>query len=131
MNKLNPIYILALIITLFIVSISMLNSKKEQFYSLDKEAKTLSVKAKNFRDYKKTWFNEKRILKRVDRILKNSNFKKEKILKTQNKNSIKVKIDSNNPKVLNKFLSRILNEKFVFKKLDIQKKTISFEIGLK
>lgn len=131
MNKLNPIYILALIITLFIVSLSMLNSKKEQFHRLDKEAKTLSVKAKDFRDYKKTWFNEKTILKRLNRILKSSTFKKENILKTQNKNSIKVKIESNNPRVLNKFLSRVLNEKFVFKKLDIQKRTISFEIGLK
>ncbi len=131
MNKLNPIYILALIITLFIVSLSMLNSKKEQFHRLDKEAKTLSVKAKDFRDYKKTWFNEKTILKRLNRILKSSTFKKENILKTQNKNSIKVKIESNDPRVLNKFLSRVLNEKFVFKKLDIQKRTISFEIGLK
>jgi len=131
MNKLNPIYILALVITLFIVSISMLNSKKEQFHSLDKEAKTLSVKAKDFKVYKNTWFNQQKVSKKLDLILRNSSFKNEKILKTQNKNTIKVKIQSNDPIVLNRFLNRVLNERFALKKIDIQKRSISFEIGFK
>lgn len=131
MKRINPIYILGLIIVLFIGSYTSLNNKKEEFRNSTKEINTLSKKAKNYKDYKDTWFNEKTIIKRVDSIIKNPSFRKEKILKSQTENKIRIKMESQNPRILNRFLNRMLNEKFIFKKLDIQKSSITLEIGLK
>lgn len=131
MKRINPIYILALIVTFFILSFSLLSDKKDEYQELNKQFLSLNEKAKNFKEYNQNWFNEKRVQKKIDTIVKSSSFRKEKILKTQNKNSVRVKIESDNPKVLNKFLNRVLNEKFRFKKLEIQKRTISLEIGLR
>ena len=131
MKRLNPIYMLALIATLFIISFTSLNSKQEQYEKSIIDLNSLSVKAKNFNDYKQTWFDEKNITKKIDSILKSSSFKNEKVLRTKNKNIIRVKIESDNPRVLNKFLNRILNEKFRFKKLDIKKRSIYLEVGIK
>lgn len=131
MNKLNPIYILVFIITLFIVSTSMLSTQKKEYVELSKDFINISIKSKNYKEYKDTWFNTKRVLKSLDVILRTSSFKKEKILKTQNSNIIKVKIESSNPRTLDKFLKRVLNEKFRIRKLSIKKQSISIEIGLK
>ncbi len=131
MNKLNPMYILVFIITLFIVSTSMLSTQKKEYVELSKDFINISIKSKNYKEYKDTWFNTKRVLKSLDAILRTSNFKKEKILKVQNSNIIKVKIESSNPRTLDKFLKRVLNEKFRIRTLSIKKQSISIEIGLK
>lgn len=131
MNKLNPIYILVFIMTLFIVSTSMLSTQKKEYVELSKDFINIKSKSKNYKEYKDTWFNTKRVLKSLDTILRTSSFKKEKILKTQNSNVVKVKIESSNPRTLDKFLKRVLNEKFRIRKLSIQKQSISIEIGLK
>lgn len=131
MNKLNPLYILILIITIFIISFVKLNDIKKDYDVLNREATTFKQKAKSFKEYKQTWFNKKRVTKKIDNIIKSSTFKKEKILKTQTSNMIRVKIESLNPRILNKFLNRVLNEKLIIRKLDIKKTSILFEIVLK
>ncbi len=131
MKRLNPIYILALIATLLIISFTSLSQKKDEYKSLNKNLNSLSIKAESFNEYKSSWFNKRKVIKKLDSIVKSSSFRKEKILRVENKNIIRVKIQSENPRVLNKFLNRVLNEKFIFKKLDIQKDSISFEIGVK
>ena len=131
MNRLNPIYILALVITVFIISVFILDEKKDEYKKSNSNFNSLNVKAKEFNEYKNSWFNEDVVEKKLDSILKSSSFRKEKILTTKDKNVIRVKIESNNQKVLDRFLNRILNERFIFKKVNIQKRYISFEIGLK
>ncbi len=131
MNKLNPLYILVLVFTILIISFVKLNDVKKDYALESSLVNSFDEKAIVFNDYKKTWFNEKVTIGKLESILKSSIFKNEKILKTQNKNLIKVKIESSNPKILDKFLNRILNEKFLIKKLDINKRSIFIEIGFK
>lgn len=131
MNRLNPIYILALVVTFFIISITLLNNKKNEFNSLNYEFNGLKVKIKDFNEYKKTWFDEKKTIQKIDRMVKSPIFVKEKILKTQNNGIVRIKLESKDPNVLNKFLNRFLNEKFIIKKLDVKKESILMEIGLK
>jgi hypothetical protein len=131
MNKLNPIYILALLFICFIISYILVSSKKKEYVSSSLNYTNISVKVQDFKDYKSTWFNTKQVSKRIDFILKSSTFRKEKILKTQVKNIIKIKIESKKQRVLDKFLNRILNEKVIIKRIDIQKKYINLEIRTK
>jgi len=130
MNKLNPLYILGLIITIFIVSFSLLSNEKEAYKNSIKSYENIKTKSKDFKEYKQTWFDKNKVKRKVDNIVKNSTFRKEKILKIEKSNIIRLKIESGNPRVLNKFLNRILNEKLILKKLDVQKRSISMEIGI-
>jgi hypothetical protein len=58
-------------------------------------------------------------------------FKNEKITKTSTKESIKIKIESSNPQVLDNFLNRFLNKQLIMKKIEIDKNFINLEIGVK
>ncbi|MCP4971842.1 MAG: hypothetical protein GY932_14755 [Arcobacter sp.] len=131
MNRLNPIYILALVLTLLVITFVVVDNKKSEFKSTYINYKNINLKAKDFSRYKQTWFNEKEILRKIDSIIKNSSFRNEKILKTQNSNIVRIKINSSNPRVLNKFINRVLNEKLLIKKLNIKKDSIFLEIGIK
>lgn len=128
MKRLNPLYILALIITILIITFVSLNNKKDEYDSLNKSVNKLEQKAKSYRNSKDTWFNKKRVENKIDKIINSSLFKKEKILKAKNGNLIKIKIESLNQKILDKFLNRVLNEKIILKKLEIKKTSIYFEL---
>ena len=131
MNKLNPLYILVLVFTILVISFIKLEDLKNNYNTQSSYLSSFDSKAKLYNEHKKTWFNEKNVAKKIDIIIKSSVFKNEKILKTQNKNFIKIKIESPNPRILDKFLNRVLNEKFLIKKLDIKKRSILMEIGFK
>jgi len=131
MNKLNPLYILLFFITLLILSYIQLNIVKKDYEKISSKYENFKIDANNFKEYKKTWFNQNRVTKKLDNIVKSTSFRKEKILKAENSNIIKVKIESSSPIVLSKFLNRVLNEKFIIKKLDIKKRSILIEIGVK
>ncbi|XOB63361.1 hypothetical protein ACMC56_06020 [Campylobacterota bacterium DY0563] len=130
MNKINPIYILAFVVVVFFISISTLNNKENEFKNLKKEITDLDTKGKIFSEYKNNWFNKNTVINKIDKIVKNAAYKNEKILKTQTKNVVRIKFESNNTKLLNSFLNRVLNEKFLLKKIDIEKTSIYLEIGL-
>lgn len=131
MNRLNPIYILALVFTLFIISIVLFNDKKNEFKSLNSQLSSFQLKIENFKEYKKTWFNENKTINKIDSILRNPVFQKEKILRTQTKGLIKIKIESSNPRILSRFLNRFLNETLIIKRLNVQKSSISMDIEVK
>ncbi|PLY08329.1 MAG: hypothetical protein C0625_01720 [Arcobacter sp.] len=130
MNKLNPAYLLGLIVIIFIISSVSVSNQKEKYKNSIQAYESMKIKSKNFKEYKQTWFNKSEVRKKIDSIVRNSTFRKEKILKVEQSNIIKLKIESRNPRVLNKFLNRVLNEKIILKKLDVQKRSISMEIGI-
>lgn len=131
MKRLNPLYILALVVTFLIITYVSLDNKKDEFSKLSKNVNALDIKAKTFKSNKNTWFDKKRVENQINKIINTSLFKKEKILKTKSGNLIKLKIESLNQKVLDKFLNRVLNEKIIFKKLEIKKTSIYFEVEVK
>ncbi|WP_320652484.1 hypothetical protein [Arcobacter sp.] len=91
----------------------------------------LEIKAKEYKDLSNSWKNEKYINKTLDEILKNSIFKNEKIVKTATKESIKIKIETTDSRVLDNFLNRVLNKQLIIKKLELDKNFIILEVGTK
>lgn len=131
MNRLNPLYLVLLFLTLVFISFfSLLNEKKLYLEKVD-ESRLFEQKASEFQSLISYWKNEKFINKTIDEILKNSLFKNEQITKTASKESIKIKIESSNPQVLDNFLNRFLNKQLIIKNLEIDKNFISLEVGLK
>jgi len=131
MKRLNPLYIVLLFLTLVIVSFILVIKEKDIYMQKIKDINALEVKAKEYKNLSQFWKNQKFIEKTIDEILKNSMFKNEKITKTSTKESIKIKIESSNPQVLDNFLNRFLNKQLIIKKIEIDKNFINLEIGVK
>ena len=131
MKRLNPLYILILFLTLVVVSFVLVIKEKDVYMQKIKDMNTLEVKAKEYKNLSQFWKNQKFIEKTIDEILKNSIFKNEKITKTSTKESIKIKIESSNPQVLDNFLNRFLNKQLIMKKIEIDKNFINLEIGVR
>lgn len=131
MNRLNPLYIVSLLFTIVFLSFYLLQNKKNDYLEKIQEISNLQIKAKEYKDLSESWKNESFINKTLDEILKSSSFKNENITKTATKESIKIKLESSNSTILDNFLNKILNKPLIIKKLELQKSSITLEIGIK
>lgn len=131
MNRLNPLYVIALSFTIVFVSFFLLNTESKNYDLKIKEFNTISVKAKEYKQFKASWNNKSFVNKTLNQILRSSTFKNQKVLRVNGKNSIKLKMISSNQKILNSFLNKLLNKKLIIKKLELDKSYIDLEIGLK
>lgn len=131
MTRINPLYIILLFLTLFFISFYLLSKQKEVYLEKSLQTIQLEIKAKEYKDLSNSWKNEKFINKTLDEILKNSIFKNEKIVKTVTKESIKIKIETTDSRILDNFLNRVLNKQLIIKKLELDKNFIILEIGTK
>lgn len=131
MNRLNPLYIIALALTITFVSFFLLNKEKSEYISQSNEHKIISNKAKEYKQLKSSWDNKSFVNKTLNQILRISTFKNQKVLRVNGKNSLKIKMISSNPKILNSFVNKVLNKKLIIKKLELNKSYVDLEIGLK
>ncbi len=131
MKRLNPLYIISLFITILVISIFLLNEEKTILKEKTEELNAIQLKAKEYKNLKNSWNNEKYVNDTLDLILKNKIFSNQKILKASTNELIKLKIESDDPKILDNFLNKILNKELAIKKLEIEKRYINLEIGIK
>ena len=131
MNRLNPLYIILLFVTFTFLSFYISSNQKESYLEKLNEVKTLQAKALEFKSLVNTWTNEKYINNTLDEILKSQIFANQQITKTATKESIKIKIQSANPQVLDTFLNKILNKQLIIKKLELNVNFIDLEVGIK
>ena len=131
MNRLNPLYIILLFVTFTFLSFYISSNQKESYLEKLKEVKILQAKALEFKSLVNTWTNEKYINNTLDEILKSQIFANQQITKTATKESIKIKIQSANPQVLDTFLNKILNKQLIIKKLELNVNFIDLEVGIK
>ena len=131
MKRLNPLYVILLFLTILIISIFSLNKEKNNFKEKSQEYSTFKIKAKEYKNLKDQWLNEKFVNETLDQILKNKMFSNQKILRATTKDLVKVRIESDDPKILDSFLNKILNKQLELKKLEIEKRFINLEIGIK
>jgi len=130
MKRINPLYLIALSLTILFISFYVLNNEKIILIEKKDELNLIIKKAKDYKLYKESWNNEIFVSKTLDNILKNRKFLNQKVLRAKTKNSVKVKILSSDQKILNAFLNKLLNKKLIIKKLEIEKSFINVEIGI-
>ena len=131
MNRLNPLYIVGLFLTLLFISFFSLSNEKKSYFEKIDQVNQLQQKAQEYKYLTSYWKNEVFVNKTIDEIMKNSMFKNEQITKTASKDSVILKLESSNPQVLDSFLNRVLNKQLVIKKLELNKNFINLEIGIK
>lgn len=131
MNRLNPLYVILLFITITFISFYSSSNEKSLYSEKIEEAKNLQIKALEFKNLVNSWTNEKYINSTLNEILKSQVFENQQIIKTVTKENIKIRIESTNPQVLDTFLNKILNKQLIIKKLEMQSSFIDLEIGIK
>jgi|GEM_PF-1753958 len=131
MNRLNPLYIILLFITIVFLSFYSISNGRNDYYKKVEETKKLEIKALEFKNSVNTWTSEKYVNNILDEILKSQIFAKEQILRSSTKELIKIKIDSVNPEILDIFLNKVLNKQLIIKKMQVDKNSINLEIGIK
>lgn len=130
MNRINPLYLLALFCMLTAYSFSLLQEKKQDFLSHNEAFNQLSHKAKEYKSLKKNNINKNTVIKTINQITTDSRFKKAKINTKKSTKSISLKIQTQDFKLLNRFVNRVLNEKLTILKLEIKTNKINMEVGL-
>jgi uncharacterized protein YktA (UPF0223 family) len=131
MNRLNPLYIILLFITIVLLSFYSISNEKKAYYKKVEETKQLEIKALEFKNLVNAWTSEKYINSTLDEISKSQIFAIEQISKSVTKELIKIKIDSANPEILDIFLNKVLNKQLIIKKMQLDKNSINLEIGIK
>lgn len=131
MNRLNPLYIILLFITIVFLSFYTISNEKKAYYKKVEETKELESKALEFKNLVNAWTSEKYINSTLDEISKSQIFANQQISRTATKELIKIKIDSANPEILDIFLNKVLNKQLIIKKLQLDKNSIDLEIGIK
>lgn len=131
MKRLNPLYIISLFMTILFISIFLLSEQKDLLKEKTEELNQIQIKAKEYKSLKNSWNNEKYANETLDLILKNKMFSNQKILKASTNELLKLKIQSDDPKILDSFLNKVLNKELAIKKLEIEKRYINLEIGIK
>lgn len=130
-NKINPIYLLASLFIIFIISFTMKNSYFNALENNKQEFKDFKTDAKKYLDIKNNWSNLKKSGMSISNIISDKSFKNSKIIQNSNATSIQIQIEDKDLNVLSKFLTKVLNEKLLIKNLLIQKDKISFEVEVK
>lgn len=131
MNRLNPLYIILLFITIVFLSFYSISNGKKNYYKKVEETKQLESKALEFKNLVNTWTSERYVNNILDEILKSQIFAIEQISRSSTKELIKIKIDSVNPEILDIFLNKVLNKQLIIKKMQLDKNSINLEIGIK
>ncbi len=131
MNRLNPLYVILLFITITFISFYSNSNAKNLYLEKIDEAKNLQIKALEFTNLVNSWTNEKYINSTLNEILKSQVFENQQIIKIATKENIKIKIESANQQVLDALLNKILNKQLIIKKLEMNSNSIDLEIGIK
>jgi len=130
MNRINPLYILALFLVLALYSFTVVKDKEQDFLSHNAEFNQLLTKAKEYKKLKSNNIDRNKVIKTINQITTDSRFKKAKITTNKSKKSISLKIKTDDFRLLNKFVNRVLNEKLSILKLEIKRNKINMDIGL-
>lgn len=130
MNRLNPLYIIGLFLTILFISFYLLSTSKDEFLNKNIEYLNMDKNAKDYKSFQSTWNNKVYVNNTLNQILKNKIYTNLKILRVETKNSIKLKVTSSDEKILNDFINKILNKQVIIKKLDIEKTYINLELGI-
>ncbi|MDD2888430.1 MAG: hypothetical protein PHY66_11540 [Aliarcobacter sp.] len=131
MNRLNPLYIILLFITIVFLSFYSISNEKNAYSKKVEEARELEIKALEFKNLVNAWTSEKYINSTLDEISKSQIFVKETISRSSTKELIKIRIDSANLEVLDIFLNKVLNKQLIIKRMQLDKNSINLEIGIK
>ncbi len=134
MNRINPLYIGALLIGILILLVMQLNSAKSNLEDVKSEYKKTKQIVSKLSSLKNSYGKKDKIKKSLQRVLNLSSLKSADIKQVSMKNGLSFSAASMDKKALDSLMGKLLNgtyniEKFKIKKLNANK--VSFEMEIK
>lgn len=130
MNRINPIYILLLCLTLTILSFTTLTNVKNEVTLKSVDAENLEKSALKYSSLKKDWFTKEEIEKQIKYLIKDNSFKNADITTNFDRKTAMIKLKTKDEKIIHKFVNKLLNKKFIIKKLEITSRSVLVEVDL-
>jgi hypothetical protein len=121
MNRLNPLYIGAVLIVILLFLSSQLLQKKEELQDIKNSYITTQKVAIELSSLKKVYSDKKRLKKSLQHILNLSSLRSTDIVQTDKNSATILNIKSMQQKALNLLMGKILNANFNIKILKIKK----------
>ena len=130
MNRLNPLYILLTFIVLASISFTLLSIKEDTFEKKSKNYNLFITKAKQFKSLRANNMQENKTRNIINSITNDHEYNKATIRTHDNQQSIVIDIESEDIKLLDSFINKILNSKLSISKLKIQTNKMNIEVGI-
>ncbi len=135
MNKINPIYILAFFVLVLIITIIQTNAIQREIVATTQLVSSIKQNGQEIASLKKHWKDSKQTLQRIEAILNQPPFKQKVVQKKRKANSYSLALHHLDAPLLDKFVSKMLNEYIIVKKITIERSSdtdisIAMEIAL-
>jgi len=134
MNRINPLYIGAVLIGILLLLVIKLNSAKSNLEDIKSEYKETKQMVSQLTSLRNSYGKKEKIKKSLQRVLNLSSVKSADIKQVSMKNGLSFSSSSMDKKSLDALMGKLLNgtyniEKFKIKKLSDEK--VSFEMEIK
>jgi len=121
MNRINPIYILAFLLVVFLILIYKLDNAKNNLEETQASFKSTENLAIKLSSLKNTYANKQNIKKSLQKILKHSSLKSANIVTKFRSTSLLITAKNIDKNSLNQLISKLINKSFIINKLKIRK----------
>jgi hypothetical protein len=121
MNKINPLYILGFFIFVLFLMIYQNVKMQDKIVTATQQVSVVTQVGQEIASLKKHWKNPIQAKKNIDSILNNRAFKTHVSKKEKKSNTYKIELKDVNVATLDKFMSKILNEYVILKKIKIER----------
>ncbi len=134
MNKVNPFYLVAILLALLIFAFMKLSSVKEELAEVKDEYRVVSSVTSELVGLKNIYGNSKKSKKALQRVLRSSFLKSANIVQKNKKSGISLSSKSMSKNVLNLLMGKILNGTYnitSFKVRKLSETNVSFDMEIK
>ena len=134
MNRINPLYIGALLVMLLLLSLYLLSGAKSSLLQAKESFKQTQKIANELSGLKKTYANQKKSKRSLQRILAQPSLKPAAIKAEYKKSGLKLYSKSIDKKGLDFLMGKLLNASYDIRKLKIKRlsdEQASFELEIK
>lgn len=129
MKKINSLTILLISIIIFLIIVNLYKYTNSNIENVKSEYLEIQKLSLGFTTSKKSLYTQRKAEQQLRNITRQLNIKNLSIVKKSKKLIVKVKKMSFYEQ--DKFLNKVLNEKFIILKLKIEKNELEIEIGIK
>ena len=134
MSRINPLYIVALLLLVLIFMFAQLSSVKDELVEVKNEYKEVSGIASELVGLKRIYGDAKKSKKMLQRVLRSSSLKSANIVQKSKKSTINLSAESISKSALNFLMGKILNGTYnitSFKMRKLSETNVSFEMEIK
>lgn len=121
MNKINPLYVVAIVVVITLFALFQLQNTKEELTQIKSEYSEVKALSTELVGLKRAYGDSKKSKKALQRILRASLLKRADVKSVFSKSRVKISAPSIDKKSLNYLMSKILNGAYNITALSIEK----------